>query len=208
MSAPRLTPAQKAMCCECGHLGSDHQDALPSACEHGRSNPEAMGPGDPGYGCPCIGFRPEKRAKMVPKVVSRDALPADLRAAIEQDRRERSAPGLVTELVDALREAGDDLGDMYGADGETCDCGRFEDTGSCWHVKARKALARATPEAVRKADAAPDLAVALRADWNGLRAIAATLRAPEGRAQEAAVRELRRLIDQSAEALALAGERP
>jgi hypothetical protein len=47
------------------------------------------------------------------------------------------------EIYEALKEAVEDMAEMYAADETDCECGRFVDMGSCWHVKARAVLAKA-----------------------------------------------------------------
>ena len=40
----------------------------------------------------------------------------------------------------ALIDAVDDVGAMYAADEETCECGVFDERGTCWHVRGNAAL--------------------------------------------------------------------
>lgn len=48
-----------ALCADCGHTRGEHRINLPSPCHHGRTDATALNPNCPGYGCLCIGFRPE-----------------------------------------------------------------------------------------------------------------------------------------------------
>lgn len=45
-----------AICRDCGHSRSEHAESLPAPCNHGRTDPLALNPSQPGYGCECVGF--------------------------------------------------------------------------------------------------------------------------------------------------------